>query len=354
MVQCGICFLATGRESDDTAESIAPDVLRAWGEHSRQAVWAAHADQGLSVRVAYGLLHDGIPRNFLAKIGGVARDIPTYWAFGCHFPDAATTSEVLIRTEANAVRLQARGDRPRVLLDNLLRRLANVPSGHPPTVTGDDAAETPILLEATGGRTDAEPSASPIAASDGPKSVFCSYRHPNKAVPGSGRGRRLLRKLSKLLVADGWTVRLDERELQDGDSISGFIDQVRACAVFARDLDSRDTPSEPFTFREKFAGDGGAFADRTMTVAFPERGMPSDLKQAESVRECRTKFDASIGPAGDFSLAPRVYAEVYHLRSWSARLSELLAALNDRLNTPTAQAIADRLNRSHARLHPTR
>ncbi len=121
-----------------------------------------------------------------------------------------------------------------------------------------------------------------------------------------------------------------------------------------RYLDSRYTLSELFTFREKFAHDRQAFADRTVTVAYPESGIQNDLKQAEHVRKCRTKFAEYFQAAGDGSLAPRVYEQAYHLKSWSERLSEVLADLNDRLNTPTAQAIADRLNRVFARLHPAR
>jgi len=35
--------------------------------------------------------------------------------------------------------------------------------------------------------------------------------------------------------------------------------------------------------------------------------------------------------------------------SWTERLGEVLAALNDRLHTPTAAAVGDRLTRQHSR-----
>ena len=134
---------------------------------------------------------------------------------------------------------------------------------------------------------------------------------------------------------------LDEQRLQDGDSISEFITDVRECGflvpVFCeRYLDSRYTLSELFTFREKFAHDEPAFADRTVNVVYPESGVQGDLKQADCADRCVRRF-AEYGPAaGTFRLSPKVYQEVYYLRSWSERLGEILAALTDRLHTPTA------------------
>ena len=53
--------------------------------------------------------------------------------------------------------------------------------------------------------------------------------------------------------------------------------------------------------------------------------------------------------AADFAIDPQTYASVYRLRSWTERLGEVLAALDDRLHTPTAAAVAARLTQQHSR-----
>ncbi len=199
-----------------------------------------------------------------------------------------------------------------------------------------------------------------IKVADNPKSVFFSYRHPNPDVAGSDRGPHAAARTPRALLApDGWRVRFDEDELQDGDSISRFMDEVRACnflvPVFCeRYLDSRHTLSELFSFREKFAHDAQAFADRTITVTYPESGIQSDLGQADLAERCRTMFDEHFARAGKKTLPPKIYNEVYWLNSWAQRLGEILHSLSDRLNTPSARAVADRLNRTYERLYPDR
>lgn len=217
MQQCGICFRATGDEDKDTAEYIAPDMLEPWGKLSIQPTLELAANaMGIGVRAKYALLHDGITRNFLSHIGEVARDIPMYWKYGCHFRDATTQSDVLIRTDGNAIRMQAWGDRPKQLLQNLLKLLARVPSGQPPTMTWDDEADEPIALE-TSRERDRLPIFSPILQ----RKVFISYSH-------EPRSTAFVRGLVPALRAARWEPIWDEEQLHQGDDISQFCDRVRS------------------------------------------------------------------------------------------------------------------------------
>ncbi|MEZ6138947.1 MAG: COR domain-containing protein [Zavarzinella sp.] len=354
MVECGICFVASGDADEDTAEYIAPDLLST--DHTGLKNWIRLAERdAIGVSVAYGLLHDGIIRNFLSRIGALARDIADYWKYGCHLYDAKSESDVLIRTEENSIRLQAWGERPKQLLVELLKELARVPGGQPPSVIWDENKESPTILEPS--EKENEKAAIYINPSLGPKSVFFSYRHPNSAVANSERGRQLLIELEAILTAEGWQVRFDIRDIEQGDSISRFMTEVRACTFFVpifceRYLASRYTLSELFTFREKFAHDSKAFADRTMTVVFPESGIQDDIEQAKYVLKCTTMFDEYFEMAGKKALAPQTYTEVVYLNSWAGRLSEILASLSDRLNNPTAEDVAKRLNRVFAEQYP--
>ncbi len=359
MEQCGICFRASDRHDQEyEGNYILPDKLDHWGvDHGRQFRRQLADASGSQLTAAFTLLHDGIARHLLSRIGSVAGDRATYWRYGCHFYDAVTDCEVLIRTDGNTVRLFAWGDKTAGVLGTLAQVLEQVPCGQPPDVAWGEDGAAPIRI----GRDDPDekPEERLKPSKYGPKSVFFSYRHPHPDHPGSDRGRLLLRQLRDLLTTQGWTVLLDEQRLQDGDSISDFITDVRECGflvpVFCgRYLDSRYTLSELFTFREKFAHDEPAFADRTAPVTYPESGVQNDLRQAEYVLKCRTMFDEHFRMAGQRALAPRVYEAVFHLNSWGGRLSEVLAALSDRLSSRTAEAVAERLNRQYERLHPSR
>ncbi len=354
MVQCGICFIANEYLYEQPTEYISPDLLESWEEQPLGNIWDFQAKQGEEVTVAYRLLHDGIARGFLSAIGRLAMDIPTYWKYGCHFWEATTNCEVLIRKRDNTLSIQAWGEQPKKLIKALLEVLAEVPAGEAPTIKWKNGTKRRRLKKSV---DCSEPKPVTLEATYPPKSVFFSYRHPNESIAGSERGRLLLRELESLLEPTGWKILFDERDLAEGDSISNFIDQVRACSflvpVFCdRYLDSLYTLSELFTFRDKFSHDAKAFADRTMAVVFPESRLRDDLEHARCVVKSRTMFSEHLDLAGKGALAPRVYDKVYYLKSWSERLSEILESLNDRLSTPTAQQVAERLNRTYERLYP--
>lgn len=359
MEQCGICFRTDQRHAAEyDGFYILPDKLDRWGpEHELQYRRQLADASGTELTATFTLLHDGIARGFLSKIGSVAGDRATYWRYGCHFHDRATGCEVLIRTDGNTIRLHAWGDKSADVLRTLVEVLEKLPCGSPPTIEWSDPPAEPIRI----GRDDPDekpeerlqPSKYPL------KSVFFSYRHPHPDHPGSDRGRLLLRQLRDLLTPQGWTVLLDEERLQDGDSISEFITDVRECGflvpVFCgRYLDSRYTLSELFTFRQKWGHDGQAFADRTAIVVFPESRISDPIRRAEYVEACRRMVSGYGSPAGTLALAPQDYEQAYNLNSWGNQLSQILAALTDRIHTPTAEAVAERLNRQYERLHPPR
>jgi internalin A len=359
MEQCGICFRTEeGYSTEYEGEYIIPDKLDRWGpEHERQFRRQLSDASGTEVTVTFTLLHDGIARGFLSKIGSVAGYRATYWRYGCHFHDRATECEVLIRTDGNAIRLQAWGEKATEVLRTLVEVLEKLSSGHPPTIACSEPPAEPIRIGHLD--PDEEPAERLKPSKYGPKSVFFSYRHPHPEHPGSDRGRLLLRQLRDLLEAKEWKVLLDEQRLQDGDSISEFITDVRECGflvpVFCgRYLDSRYTLSELFTFRQKWGHDEPAFADRTACVVYPESRIDDPIRRAEYVEACRKMASGYGTPAANLSLAPQDYEQAYNLNSWGNQLSQILAALTDRLHTPTAEAVAERLNRQFERLHPSR
>ena len=140
MEQCGICF----RSSPEGHHMLeyeglytAPDLLPGWeeGPSKEFAWWPGKCDAAATA--TYTLLHDGIARGFLSKIGGVAGNRVDYWRYGCHFHDSATKSEALVRMDGNAIRLEARDGEAERLLQTLAEILLSLPTGLPPEIVWD-------------------------------------------------------------------------------------------------------------------------------------------------------------------------------------------------------------------------
>jgi internalin A len=347
MEQCGICFRANPR-SEAVPEYIAPELLPPWGaEHERRFRQKMKDATGAGVTATFSLLHDGILRGFLAKLGTRAGDRAEYWKFGGHFVDGATDSEALIRSDGNVLRLQAWDGRAAELLQTLVEVLQGIPTGQPPALAWDRPADEPVVVER--GRSVTDP-VDRIGFTYGPRSVFLSYRHPHPDHPDSRRSRALVEDLHARLTRDGWRVIWDQAELRDGDSISELIGRVKDCAflvpVFCgRYLQSRYTLSEFLTFRQKFGLSTVEFSERTVAAVFPESGLESDFRRAEYVRGCRQLFERYREYAADLTLEPDTYREVYQLRGWAEHLAEVLAAVTGRLHNPAAAAVAALLNR---------
>ena len=80
----------------------------------------------------YALLHEGILRGYLSKIGQRAKDAPVYWKYGCWFYEKTTKSQVLIesqwadvasQTGKGAIRFRAWGKSAGKLIEPLLTEL---------------------------------------------------------------------------------------------------------------------------------------------------------------------------------------------------------------------------------------
>ena len=80
MERCGICFRARpGHGEKYEGEYVIPDKLDRWGpDHERQFRRQLADTSGVEVTVTFGLLHDGIARSFLSRIGSVGGDFPKY------------------------------------------------------------------------------------------------------------------------------------------------------------------------------------------------------------------------------------------------------------------------------------
>jgi internalin A len=146
MEQCGICFRAEPAGPMSTINSdglyIAPDLLPSWSSVSSNYC-GMKFDAG--VTASFALLHDGISRGFLSCIGRIVGDKADYWRFGCHFRDAHTRSEVIVRTIGDDLRMEARDGEASTLLSVLISALCQLPCGEPPSIKWDENSDAPHL-----------------------------------------------------------------------------------------------------------------------------------------------------------------------------------------------------------------
>lgn len=149
MEQCGICFRAKpGYDEEYEGYYIIPDKLKPLAaEETRKFENTLKAlREVVEVTATFRLLHDGIARSLLSKIGSAAGDRATYWRYGCHFFDGKTGAEALLRTDGNTVRIQAWGEKANELVETLVCVLKGVPCGQPPEVTWAEDADQPIIV----------------------------------------------------------------------------------------------------------------------------------------------------------------------------------------------------------------
>ena len=330
MRQCGIAFVASGSESDDTAEYIAPELLEPWGSDQEQLLrWQLRTPADAGATATFALLHDGLARSFLARLGERAGDRASYWKFGCHLLDGQTGSEALIRMEGNAVRVEAwNGDAPE-LVRNLIGVLESATEGRGPKIEwdrpGDAAAPAdPRLAEGE-----------PERRIDFlyPRTVFVSYSH-------EPRSRAFVEGLVPVLRAKGWTVTWDRDGLQKGGEISGFCSQVRQVKflhpILADNyLRKHWCLSEFFNFFEACTCDLKVFAARSTPAA--EMGVIDDPHRiAAHQNHCVKEYAEYLGADLDDNANRRVR----QIRRWSDELSNLLATYADELGDFGLEALA--------------
>ncbi|MFZ1426911.1 MAG: leucine-rich repeat domain-containing protein, partial [Geminicoccaceae bacterium] len=124
MRSCGICFVH--REAGDATEYVAPDLLpeRATVADELAEKWPADAAPE-TVTFVYELLHPGLARDVIAKIGSSAGVNALYWRGGVCVYEAGTRSRGLIEQELAAdgsgrIHVRTQGGQAALLMQRLV------------------------------------------------------------------------------------------------------------------------------------------------------------------------------------------------------------------------------------------
>ena len=251
MRECGICFVyrrnAPYSENDETIY-VAPDLLpeRTKIQQEIDARWGFEPPDFETV-FAYPLLHDGLMRSLIARIGEQAGMNALYWRGGVNAFEGKTRSHLLIDSTKNEkgwgglVKLQTRGTGAEQLAAMMIKWIEaeNTKLGLKPEMKGNkpremlarDAAamrEIAKRTQTTGNGEDSKPAAPKPEFAPDPKDEFdycVSYAWGDDTPAGMTR-KDIFDKWLAAAVSRRKKVLYDEGEMGLGDSIVRFMDRL--------------------------------------------------------------------------------------------------------------------------------
>ncbi|MBV8852032.1 MAG: TIR domain-containing protein, partial [Sinobacteraceae bacterium] len=229
MRSCGICFLH--RRFDDEVggeegEYIAPDLLpeRETVRAELDGRWDADRPSELAV-FRYALLHGGLIRAVLSKVGEAAGTRALYWQGGVCGYEARTGSRLLIEQEMTGpwqgeIKLRTQRGQTAVLLDRLVEIVERAQAG---LGLQPSSVERPSVVVETRERSPMELGQEKPASSE----WYISYAWGDTTPEGQAR-EQVVKDLCAAAEARGLHVLRDRDVVRLGDSISAFMERIGA------------------------------------------------------------------------------------------------------------------------------
>lgn len=231
MQSCGICFehRRLGPGDDGEPEYIAPDLLPDRAELQGELDQKWDADRPAEAAVfTYAMLHPGLMRSVISRIGRQAGITADYWQGGVYAFEAETRSRGLIEQEMDGdwrgrIRIRTQGGQAAELLQRLTALVEQEQSGAGMTPTAVTTSAAPR------GRPDGEADAAdrlafaqePAAATE-----YCvSYAWGDDTPEGRER-QVVVDRLCAAAEARGIRILRDQDALGLGERISKFMDRI--------------------------------------------------------------------------------------------------------------------------------
>ena len=241
MQSCGVCFQHREAAEGLEAEYIAPDLLPARAAMALELVqkWDADAETD-EASFTYALLHPGLIRSIIARIGREAGIAADYWQGGVYVYETGTGSRGVIEAEMGDAwggRIRVQTQRGRAA--KLLRRLCMLVEEE-----NSRAGITPVAVTApAGGRLGAGLQVSDEEAAPPAPMTFAQEPSPQPEWRVSyawgdetpeGRDREdVVDRLCQQATAQGKSILRDKTALGLGERISKFMQRIgRADRVF--------------------------------------------------------------------------------------------------------------------------
>ncbi|MCA1972338.1 MAG: TIR domain-containing protein, partial [Caenispirillum sp.] len=305
MQTAGMCFVHRRAVDPDDTEYIAPELLpdKAAVRVELADRWSDAAPEA-ELRFEYPLLHPGIIRGIISRVGSQAGLAATYWRTGVYVFEETTGGKALIeevRQDEDAhhgvIRLATRGDLDGRLLNRLREWVEEVNAGlglKPDPVHVASATMRPT--SAWKHTTERARSAPPEAAGPeetAPELRFAEEQADTYVSYAWAKGRPLeaefVAKVDELIdkaKAQGITIQRDKDALRPGERISMFMEnlgQGRRVFVILSDayLRSADCTFELFEIWRTSGRNGEDFLKRVRVYVHPTVDISTPLKRKE-------------------------------------------------------------------------
>jgi internalin A len=347
MMSCGVCFQIRKADikTNIEAEYIAPDLLpeRREVQIDLDALWHGEGEIESAV-YAYDLLHPGMIRSIISRIGSQAGVSALYWRDGLCVYESSTAAHALIEQEtdegwAGRIILRARGGRAAELLSRLRelveeeqRRIGLTPRESP-------AADRADSMHVDTDRED-DHDARSLTFSPEPRKkprYYVSYAWKDTANP---HREREVDRLCAEADARGTPIIRDKTAMTFGDRISKFMTalaQGDRVFVFLSDkyLKSEFCMFELFETWRNCRHDEEEFAKRVRLYTLGDASIltPTDrLKRARYWRNQHDELTAELKAGHPSDLGERDFKKLKLMQDFAHHVCDILALFADTVN----------------------
>jgi internalin A len=338
MVSCGICFphRRFGDLEDDNTEYIAPDLLLSRGLVTGQlaARWTEGGPEE-NATFHYGLLHGGLIRSIMSRIGEIAGPDALYWRGGLCAFEGSTHSRMLIEEEMTGewegvIRVRTQDGQAAVLLQKAIELIERVQT---------QLAIQPIALKRSSPAIELHGAAGMSIQQEKSSMTewYVSYAWGDDRTPEGRAREEIVDRLCEAAKAQGYSILRDKDVMNLGDSISAFmrrIGTVDRVFVILSDKYLR-SPHCMFELSEVWRTsrqEGKAFLERVRIYALPDANIFRPTDRADWAIHWKQEHDALESRArqhGTFVLGELGNRQLMQMHNFYTQVPDILATLAD-------------------------
>jgi internalin A len=350
MLACGICFVHRRRSNDDEEdEYIAPDLLpeRAEVQAEIDARWHSGLP-GETAEFEYALLHPGMVRSVISRIGTQAGTTALYWRGGVCAYERTTSSRALIDQEVDnswrgRIRVRTQGGQAAQLLNRLkmLIEEEGERTGSKPIKVTATSSPRRIAVAEDAVAAVAEPDASrqptpmQFAQERPAQREYCVSYAWGDATPEGQEREKVVDRLCDAAQRRGIRVVRDKDVLGLGESISKFMQRIgygdRVFVVLSEKyLKSPYCMFELFEVWRNSRTDPVEFMERVKAYSLPCAKISTPLDRVQHAiywKEQYEALDAAVKPHGLGILGVADLRQYKLMQDFAHRVSDILATV---------------------------
>lgn len=344
MQSCGICFVH--RKAGDDTEYVAPDLLPERSTLAAELAEKWPADAVVETATfEYELLHPGLVRDVISRIGSSAAVNALYWRGGVCVYEAVTRSRGLIEQELSAtgrgrIRIQAQGGQAAILLQRLAKEVeaAQDRLGLRPTeVMGASAGHGrnhPSIDVPD--RDKAKPAMAFIQPPVPEPEWYVSYAWGDGSAEGRDR-EAVVDRLCDEACSRGIRIQRDKTSLSVGDSITKFMQRIaqgdRVFVILSdKYLRSAFCMFELCELWRTSRQEGAAFLERVRMYALPDAQFDTPVARTRIAihwKQQHAELEALVREHGTDVVGESDFKRLRLMGAFYRDVSEILATMAD-------------------------